>query len=89
MDKKKQPTWGRFKLVELLGTGGMEDVYKAFDPNLKRYIAQKILRHEGPGTGPPSLFFYARSMENVLFASGGAAARPPYNAFCKKRGKNF
>jgi len=43
-------TWGRFQLVELLGTGGMGDVYKAYDPNLGRYIALKILRHEDPET---------------------------------------
>lgn len=43
-------TWGRFQLVELLGTGGMGDVYKAYDPNLGRYIALKILRHEEPET---------------------------------------
>jgi serine/threonine-protein kinase len=45
-----QKIWGRFKLVELLGTGGMGDVYKAYDPNLGRYIALKILRHEDPET---------------------------------------
>jgi serine/threonine-protein kinase len=42
--------WGRFQLVELLGTGGMGDVYKAYDPNLGRHIALKILRHEDPET---------------------------------------
>ncbi|NIM11947.1 MAG: hypothetical protein GTO45_07515 [Candidatus Aminicenantes bacterium] len=35
----KPKTWGRFKLVSRVGTGGMGDVYKAFDPNLNRYIA--------------------------------------------------
>lgn len=44
----KPKTWGRFKLVSRVGTGGMGDVYKAFDPNLNRYIALKILRYENP-----------------------------------------
>jgi serine/threonine-protein kinase len=43
-------TWGRFKLVTLLGKGGMGDVYKAYDPRLERHIALKILRHEDPET---------------------------------------
>ncbi|UCH95099.1 MAG: protein kinase [Candidatus Aminicenantes bacterium] len=43
-------TWGRFRLVSLLGTGGMGDVYKAYDPDLKRHIALKILRHEDQET---------------------------------------
>ncbi|MCK5056125.1 MAG: protein kinase [Candidatus Aminicenantes bacterium] len=46
---EQQPkTWGRFTLVSLLGKGGMGDVWKAYDPNLKRHIALKILRNEDP-----------------------------------------
>ncbi|RMG89512.1 MAG: hypothetical protein D6706_21230 [Chloroflexi bacterium] len=34
---------GRYKIESLLGTGGMSSVYKAFDPNLQRHVAIKII----------------------------------------------
>ncbi|MCA9935956.1 MAG: serine/threonine protein kinase, partial [Anaerolineales bacterium] len=34
---------GRYQIGELLGHGGMSSVYKAFDPNLKRTVAIKII----------------------------------------------
>src|SRR5437868_5054748 len=34
---------GKYELHELLGRGGMAEVWKAFDPNLQRYVAIKIL----------------------------------------------
>ncbi|MDO5410152.1 MAG: Stk1 family PASTA domain-containing Ser/Thr kinase [Lachnospiraceae bacterium] len=37
---------GRYELIELLGSGGMADVYKASDRKLNRYVAIKILRQE-------------------------------------------
>jgi serine/threonine protein kinase len=34
---------GRYQIEELLGQGGMSSVYKAFDPNLQRMVAIKLV----------------------------------------------
>ena len=36
----------RYKLLEIIGTGGMSVVYRAFDTMLERYVAAKILRSD-------------------------------------------
>src|SRR5437764_692236 len=35
---------GKYELQECLGRGGMAEVWKAFDPHLKRFVAIKIMR---------------------------------------------
>src|SRR5262249_32979956 len=39
---------GRYKIEKLIGTGGMGDVYQAFDPVLNRSIALKFIRGDDP-----------------------------------------
>jgi eukaryotic-like serine/threonine-protein kinase len=36
-------TLGQFRIVERIGTGGMATVFKAYQPNLDRYVAIKVL----------------------------------------------
>ncbi|MFN8455071.1 MAG: protein kinase [Anaerolineae bacterium] len=36
-------TLGQFHIVEFIGAGGMASVYKAYQPNLDRYVAVKVL----------------------------------------------
>jgi serine/threonine-protein kinase len=44
-----RPSWigqtlgGRYRIDDLLGQGGMSAVYKAYDPNLKRVVAIKLI----------------------------------------------
>jgi eukaryotic-like serine/threonine-protein kinase len=38
--------WDRYEITNLLGTGGMAQVFKAFDPQLKRFVALKFIRGE-------------------------------------------
>ena len=42
-------TLGRYEIRALLGTGGMGEVFKAYDPTLGRFVALKLLRHNLSG----------------------------------------
>lgn len=96
LETLKEPlkTWGRFRLDSLLGKGGMGEVYKAYDPDLKRHIALKILRYENLETLKRFLR-EARSQAQVehphvckIYESGESDGHP-YIAMQYIEGKNL
>lgn len=52
---------GRYKVLDLLGEGGMGSVYKVEHIMLRRQLAMKVLRHEGPAEDSDSKRFYAEA----------------------------
>ncbi len=74
--------WGPYRLLNILGEGGMGRVYKAMDPVLARPIALKILQHTG-GRNQERFFNEARAQARVehpyvakVFAMGEAEGLP-------------
>ncbi len=55
---------GRYVVVDLLGAGGMGDVYAAYDPELDRRIALKLVR-DASGAGNDRLVAEAQAMARV------------------------
>ncbi|HYA53353.1 MAG TPA: serine/threonine-protein kinase, partial [Streptosporangiaceae bacterium] len=43
-------TFGRYELQQRVGAGGMGEVWAAFDPELNRRVAIKLVRHDRVGT---------------------------------------
>jgi tetratricopeptide (TPR) repeat protein len=67
-DKPAANKLGRFTLLERIGRGGMGVVYSAYDPQLDRRIAVKILRpdkRERQGDGPLRLLREAQAVAKI------------------------
>ncbi len=57
---------GRYRLERELGTGGMGVVHAAFDPDLERRVALKVLRSGGGGGAEQRLLREARAMARLV-----------------------
>jgi predicted Ser/Thr protein kinase len=58
-------TLGRYRIERELGTGGMGVVYAAFDPDLERRVALKVLASGVAGTAEQRLLREARAMARL------------------------
>src|SRR5882757_8425299 len=64
------PTLGRYRLEHELGEGGMGVVHAAFDPDLERRVALKVLRVEaGSADARQRLLREARAMARLAHAN--------------------
>jgi serine/threonine protein kinase len=61
-------TYHRYRIETLLGTGGVGEVYRAYDPTLQRHIALKVVRAEHAASRPPwstvPAYLNARALSN-------------------------
>ncbi len=67
---------GRYLVIEEIGRGGMGVVYAAYDPELDRKVAIKVLHPTQPGSTRPMEQALGKVM-NALFGDAPAAAPEP------------
>jgi len=61
--------WGRFKLLARVGQGGFGEVYRAWDPDLEREVALKLLLPSPTGNGQSDEEYKAMLREARALAS--------------------
>ena len=61
--------WGRFKLLARVGSGGFGEVYRAWDPDLEREVALKLLLPSPTGNGQTDEEYKAMLREARALAS--------------------
>ena len=66
-DSDRGKTFGRYIIVERLGAGGMGEVYTAYDPELERKVALKVLhpRVRGSADAAPRLLREAQTLAKL------------------------
>lgn len=64
-DLPRGATLGRYVVLEQVGAGGMGVVYGAYDPELDRKVALKVLRGRGPDTAHQRLLREAQALARL------------------------
>ena len=71
-------TIGRYVVLGLVGRGGMGEVYAAYDPELDRKVAVKLLRVK-PGAGVSLSEGRQRTLDGGALGVGDAGPQPDFH----------